>query len=181
MDDSNVYTEDSDTKEINGNKLTDFATKTEEIAKEYHLPFIENYYSLGFNKLTRGIYFPANDGTHPNEAGRRLIAKHISSGLVTFGSGGFGSSGESGGNYVEQIEYNSTDGSLRGRVYVVDHTGTQTSKELRTTGTYDSIPLRNGRGNFYVGAPSLDLECTNKKYVDDLIKAIENRLTAGGL
>ena len=70
---------------------------------------------------------------------------------------------------VQKVDYNSTDGALRGRVYVVDHTDTQTTKELRTTGTVDSIPLRNARGNFYVGTPTLALECVNKAYVDGTI------------
>ena len=83
--------------------------------------------------------------------------------------------------YVKQIEYNSTDGSLQGRVYVVDKYNVQTTKELRVTNVVDSIPVRNSRGNFYVGTPSLDYECTNKKYVDDLFKTIEERLTKGGL
>jgi hypothetical protein len=86
---------------------------------------------------------------------------------------------ESGGNYVEQIEYNSTDGSLQGRVYVVDKTNTQTTKELRTTSKNDSIPLRNARGNFYVGTPSLALECTNKQYVDNAIAALKAELING--
>ena len=84
-------------------------------------------------------------------------------------------------NYVEQIEYNSTDGSLQGRVYIVDRNNTQTSRELRITSTAESIPVRNANGNFYVGMPRLDYECTPKKYVDDLIKGIEDRLAAGGL
>lgn len=64
-----------------GTKLTDFVAKTKEVAEAYHLPFIDNYYELGFNKFNRSVYFPATDGTHPNETGRELIAKHIASKL----------------------------------------------------------------------------------------------------
>lgn len=77
MDASNVFTEDSDTK-TNGNgvKLTDFVEKTEEVAKEYHLPYINNY-DIGMNKFNRSQYFPATDGTHPLTTGCHLIAAHI--------------------------------------------------------------------------------------------------------
>ncbi len=68
---------------------------------------------------------------------------------------------------VKKIAYNSTDDTLQGRVYVVDKTNTQTSKELRVTRENDSIPVRNDRGNFNVGTPLLGVECANKQYVDD--------------
>lgn len=72
-----VFSEDSDSRTYGGQKLTDFVAKTKEIANEYHLPFIDNYYELGLNKFNRTVYFPATDGTHPNNTGRELIAKHI--------------------------------------------------------------------------------------------------------
>ena len=77
MDASNAFTEDSDTK-TNGNgvKLTDFVEKTEEVAKAYHLPYINNY-DIGMNKYNRSQYFPATDGTHPLTTGCHLIAAHI--------------------------------------------------------------------------------------------------------
>ena len=71
------FAEDSDTKLINGNKLTDFVAKTEEIAKEYHLKFIDNYYDLGINKYNRSHWFPLNDGTHHNRFGGQLIAENM--------------------------------------------------------------------------------------------------------
>ena len=77
MDESNVFTEDSDTyTNIDGEKLTDFVAKTEEVAKEYHLPYINNY-DIGMNKYNRSLYFPATDGTHPLTTGCHLIAQHI--------------------------------------------------------------------------------------------------------
>lgn len=87
MDDSYVFTEDSDTHQnVNGVKLTDFVAKTEEVAKEYHLPLIDNYYGLGFNKFNRTVYFlnsqgAVTDGTHPNAVGCRLIAEHMANEL----------------------------------------------------------------------------------------------------
>ena len=80
MDDSGEFTEDSDVKVLNGRKLTDFVAKTKEVAEEYHLPFVDNYH-IGMNMFTRTVYFPANDGTHPNIVGRHLLAAHIAKAL----------------------------------------------------------------------------------------------------
>lgn len=84
-----------------------------------------------------------------------------------------------GNGKVDKVEYNSTDGALQGRVYVVDRTNTQTTKELRVTSVVDSIPVRNHRGTFYVGTPTGDLEVPNKKYVDDAIAALKAEFTSG--
>ena len=70
------YNSDTYTNSMN-NKLTDFVEKTKEICKEYHIPCIDNYYELGFNKFNRSRYFSATDGTHPIKEGRRLMAEHI--------------------------------------------------------------------------------------------------------
>ena len=79
----NAFIDDSDTHTRNdGKMLTDFVEKTKEVAVEYHLPYIDNYYSLGMNKFNRSIYFSKTDGTHPLLTGRRLIAEHIAINLV---------------------------------------------------------------------------------------------------
>ena len=81
MDDNGEFLEDSDTKTNSGGvKLTDFVAKTKEVADEYHIPYIDNY-NIGMNKYNRGIYFSATDGTHPQLAGRHLIASHIANEL----------------------------------------------------------------------------------------------------
>ena len=82
MSTGNVFEDDSDTHE-NGNnkKLTDFVAATKAVADEYHVPFIDNYYSLGINYYNRGYYFPENDGTHHNYLGAALIAEHIKQNL----------------------------------------------------------------------------------------------------
>lgn len=77
MDENNVFTEDSDTHQNgDGKKLTDFVGKTEEMTKELHLPYINNY-DIGMNKYNRGYYFSETDGTHPLTVGCHLIAEHI--------------------------------------------------------------------------------------------------------
>lgn len=77
-----VFTDDSDThtqadylKQIH--TLPEFVSKVIEIAKDYKLPCIDDYYSLGANKNTRLEFFDSTDGTHPNADGRRKIAEHI--------------------------------------------------------------------------------------------------------
>ena len=81
MDDSGAFLEDSDTRAYGSHTLIEIVEKAKEIAKEYHIKCIDNYFELGFNKFNRTQYFNANDGTHPNINGRHLIAKHIASEL----------------------------------------------------------------------------------------------------
>lgn len=78
MDSSGAYTEDSDTYANADNMtLVDFVEKTEGVAKEYHLPYIDNYYTTGFNRFNCGVYFSATDGTHPLPTGLHIIAAHM--------------------------------------------------------------------------------------------------------
>ena len=78
MNSNHEFIEDSDTKATtNGVKLTDFVEKTREVASNYHLKFIDNYYELGINKYNRVYYFPTNDGTHHNTNGAELIAEYM--------------------------------------------------------------------------------------------------------
>lgn len=81
VDDSNAFTDDSDTHTVNDKKLTDFVAKTKAVAEEYHLPYIDNYYGLGFNKFNRSQYFSETDGTHPLTTGCHVIAAHIARSL----------------------------------------------------------------------------------------------------
>ena len=82
MDDKYSFVEDSDTKMGGAYYLTtDVTEKAKEVAAEYKLPYIDNYYSLGINKINRVQYFPATDGAHHNENGRKLIAAHMAKSL----------------------------------------------------------------------------------------------------
>lgn len=82
LDTNGSFENDSDTKVNNKSVgLTDFVAKTEEVAKAYHLPYIDNYYALGLNKYNRGQYFGATDGTHPLALGCHLIAEHMANEL----------------------------------------------------------------------------------------------------
>lgn len=72
------YTTDSDISTSNGKTLSDWVEAEKAVVKGLHLTFNDMYNDLGINKYNRGIYFPANDGTHHNEKGRKLIAKYLS-------------------------------------------------------------------------------------------------------
>ena len=67
--------ENADTRQnANGDTLLDFVEAVGMISKAEYVPEIDNHY-IGINAATRTIY--TTDGTHPNESGRRLIARHM--------------------------------------------------------------------------------------------------------
>lgn len=74
-DDDGNYLENSDEREMNGVNLHDFVEKCVEIGKEYHLPVVNPYDEMAINRFNRLWWFNENDGTHPNENGRKSIAK----------------------------------------------------------------------------------------------------------
>lgn len=79
VDDSNTH---SMTDYLDNSRLLPaFATKAQEIAREYQMPCIDDYWTMGANKLTYLSYYDASDGAHPNAAGRERIAEHIASQL----------------------------------------------------------------------------------------------------
>lgn len=74
---------DSDEKEwYNDREFTTWVDGILEVAKELRVPAVDMYRTLGFNKLTRGYYFPSNDGTHPNALGLKVIAGKIAGKLL---------------------------------------------------------------------------------------------------
>ena len=60
--------------------LKDYSDKEKDVAKEYHVPFVEMYDQTNFNKFTWKQYFPssASNAVHPNAKGRYVIAKRYS-------------------------------------------------------------------------------------------------------
>ena len=66
---------ESNTYEINSVKLTDMVQTGKNIAEEYNLLAIDNYYELGIDQ-TNAKQFLA-DGVHPNLEGRKKIAEFI--------------------------------------------------------------------------------------------------------
>lgn len=80
-DDSNTHTE----TDYDGgtSTLIDFIEVAQNVSREYQIPCIDDYYTMGANKFTRLAYFDSTDGTHPNANGRERIAEHLASQLVT--------------------------------------------------------------------------------------------------
>ena len=79
---NNTYLYDSNTHRINGRKLADFVQTTKDIAQEYNLLCIDNYNGCGITAANRSECFPENDGTHPNETGRKMIAQYMATVLL---------------------------------------------------------------------------------------------------
>lgn len=75
---SNAYVDDAfDHVNSLGKTLVEYNAAIAETSKAYNIPVIDNFAELGINKVNRQQYFPATDGTHHNENGRKLLAKHI--------------------------------------------------------------------------------------------------------
>ncbi len=88
LDENHQVIEYSDTwANGNGKKLFEFAAALKDLSSEYNIKCIDNYYETCFNKLNRTIYYRTNDGTHPNEAGRKVIAFNIANGITSSGAG----------------------------------------------------------------------------------------------
>lgn len=78
-DDGTVSYPDSYTN-VNGNKLPEFVEALAAVAKEYNLPVIDCYYSLGINKLNASAFL--SDGVHHNLEGRKRFGNFIGSRLA---------------------------------------------------------------------------------------------------
>ena len=74
---------DSDNKTFGGKAFTDWGEGIISVAKEYKIPFIDMYNTLGINSINRIYYFPASDGTHPNAKGLALIGGKIAAGILS--------------------------------------------------------------------------------------------------
>ena len=65
-----------------GNTYDDYADGLISVAKEYKIPYVDLYRSIGFNSATRSYYFNSNDGTHPNERGIKRIGERIANSIL---------------------------------------------------------------------------------------------------
>ena len=67
--------ENADTRQnANNNTLLDFVNAVKTVGQAEYIDCIDNHW-IGINAKTRTTY--TTDGTHPNEDGRRLIARHM--------------------------------------------------------------------------------------------------------
>lgn len=69
--------DDEQSKNTRNLMLPDYVDACKVVCNKLHIPYIDTYYTLGFNEYTHIQYFPASDGTHPNQNGRQLRADRI--------------------------------------------------------------------------------------------------------
>lgn len=68
---------DSDNKMFGSHHFSDYVDGLLQVAKDHKVPAVDLYHTLGINWFNRLHYFSSTDGTHPNEAGRELLAEKI--------------------------------------------------------------------------------------------------------
>ena len=81
----NYSSDDTESENTRGYKLKDYVNACESVCNEYHIPCINTYDELGFNRYSYTAYFnvkgidgaTVSDGTHPKQAGRQLRADRI--------------------------------------------------------------------------------------------------------
>ena len=76
---------DSDSRDYAGTgSLIGYVEKTKDIAKEYKVLCIDNYYELGINRFNALNFFTVQDGTHHNSVGRKVLGEKIGANLLSF-------------------------------------------------------------------------------------------------
>lgn len=75
---------DSDTKDYaSTGTLIDYVEAEKEVAKEFKIPVLDNYFGLGINKYNALEFFTIADGTHHTDIGRKKMGEKIGSALIT--------------------------------------------------------------------------------------------------
>ncbi|WP_413518374.1 BppU family phage baseplate upper protein [Carnobacterium maltaromaticum] len=82
LNDDLSFIEDSDTKIINNQKLSEFVEGLENVSKEYKISFIDNYFEANINKQNRINFFDGKDGTHHNSKGTKILGRRIGGELM---------------------------------------------------------------------------------------------------
>ena len=68
--------------DFGGGTLEDYSKAYIDACKELKTPCLDFYHISGLNKESRAYYYPLDDGTHPNEKGRKVISDLISSKII---------------------------------------------------------------------------------------------------
>lgn len=68
----------------NGNSYEQYIDAIISVAREFKLPYIDLYRTLGFNAYNFKYYYRENDGTHFNAKGNEHIGKRISNELLLY-------------------------------------------------------------------------------------------------
>ena len=74
LNSNNEVLTNSDVADFGGGTLEDYSKAYIDACKELKVPCLDLYHLSQLNKETRDYYYPADDGTHPNEKGREAIA-----------------------------------------------------------------------------------------------------------
>lgn len=74
---------DSDSKIFLDKPYTAWGDALFEVGEEFKVPVLDLYRTAGFNSITRALYYPSTDGTHPNEEGQARIADKIAAKLLS--------------------------------------------------------------------------------------------------
>jgi hypothetical protein len=69
------FSEGTESLNTDGDQLIDYVAAAREVANETGRDFMDNYSNLGINDYNQARYL--DDGVHPNERGRFLMATHI--------------------------------------------------------------------------------------------------------
>lgn len=77
LNSSNVVMTNSDVADFGGGTLKDYSQAYIKACEELKVPCLDLYHLSQLNEQTRDYFYPANDGTHPNEYGRKQIADLI--------------------------------------------------------------------------------------------------------
>lgn len=77
------YIDSNDYAKGTGYKLWQYGDALVDAAKMYHIPVFDLYWNCMMTKQNRLEYFNYNDGTHPKEEGRRLMANMISARMAS--------------------------------------------------------------------------------------------------
>lgn len=81
LDEEDLFVEDSNTKEYNGNTLIDFTDAYKQVAQTLNIPLVD-VYNIGINKNNWTRFFLTSDTTHHDVLGRDRLARVIARALT---------------------------------------------------------------------------------------------------
>lgn len=82
IDSNNKVLTNSDVADFGGGTLIDYSNNIIKACEETKISCLDLYKESQLNKETKQYYYPTNDGTHPNDEGRKQIATLISNEII---------------------------------------------------------------------------------------------------
>lgn len=77
LDDENRIMYDSNNYSFRSGTLIEYTDAYKKVCEELEIDFIDLYNNCPIKEDSRNIYFSGKDGTHPNEKGRKVLAKTV--------------------------------------------------------------------------------------------------------